>query len=74
MSAPTFTLGDRLRKAREHAGLEQAQLAQLLGLSRQSVSNYERDLRTPNAAVILAWSIHTAAPCQWLETGQEVAA
>jgi len=71
MKSLELSLGDRLRFARQHAGLEQTQLAELLGLSRQSISNYERDIRTPNAATVLAWSIHTQTTVESLERGQE---
>ncbi|NYS35952.1 helix-turn-helix transcriptional regulator, partial [Streptococcus danieliae] len=38
---PQFTISDRLRKAREHARLDQTQLAKRIGISRTSVSSYE---------------------------------
>jgi transcriptional regulator with XRE-family HTH domain len=64
-----LTLGERLRYARQHARLEQTQLATLLGLSRQSISNYERDQRRPSKAVLLAWSIETDTPQEWIREG-----
>ncbi len=47
---PAWTVADRLRKAREHAGLEQAQLATDLGVSRNTVGNYEGGKVTPAEA------------------------
>ncbi len=35
-------LGERIRKARERAGVKQDQLAQAVGLSRTSITNIER--------------------------------
>lgn len=38
-----LTLGQRLARARREAKLNQQQLAEKLGVSRQTISNYERD-------------------------------
>ena len=66
---PTWSLGDRLRKAREQAGLEQAELARDLGTSRTTVGNAERGDRTPRRSLVMAWSLRTGVPLAWLETG-----
>ena len=39
---PTWTIADRLRKARESAGLEQNEPALAAGISRATISNSER--------------------------------
>lgn len=41
MMRPTFTKGDRLRKARELTGLDQKAFAEAMGLHRDSVRKYE---------------------------------
>jgi transcriptional regulator with XRE-family HTH domain len=69
-----LTLGERLRLTREHADLDQAQLGDLLGVSRQTVSNYERGIRKPKEATLLAWSIHTKTSLESIRTGSEDAA
>lgn len=53
-----FTLGDRLRKARVRAGLDQTELAQRIAVSRGTVSNYElgRGKRPPKTLVLRAWA------------------
>jgi transcriptional regulator with XRE-family HTH domain len=40
-------VGDRIRQARQEAGLTQAQLASLLGITTRSVQNYESGAITP---------------------------
>lgn len=40
-------IGVRLKEAREKAGMSQAELAKLLGVSRQAVNNYETGDRKP---------------------------
>ena len=68
---PAWTVADRLRKAREHAGLEQAQLAADLGVSRNTVGNYEGGKVTPRRPVLVSWALRTGVPLSWLETGAE---
>lgn len=67
---PKFDLNDRLRKARETADLDQAQLAELIGVSRNSVSAAERGASKPRKPVLIAWAFATRVPFEWLTTGQ----
>lgn len=48
---PVF-FGEKIRRARKAAGLTQRQLAQRLGVSNTSVSNWEKDLSRPDADLI----------------------
>ncbi|MGG7509424.1 helix-turn-helix domain-containing protein [Plantibacter sp. YIM 135249] len=66
---PTWTLSDRLKKARLLAGLEQAELAARIGASRTSISNYETGRNEPTVSVFVAWSRVTGAPLEWLAEG-----
>lgn len=63
---PRWSVGDFLRKAREHADLEQSQLAADLGISRNTVINYERGKVAPRRAVVMAWAMRTGVPVEWL--------
>lgn len=63
---PQWSLNDRLRKAREHAGLHQQQLADETGISRRSVTNYERGFAVPRRPVLLAWAVATGVDLDWL--------
>lgn len=67
---PQWTLGDRLRKARELTGLTQVQFAEELGLSRATVNNSEMGKTTPRRPVIMLWAMGTGVPMEWLETGK----
>lgn len=62
---PVWTQPDRLRKAREHAGLSQDQLADRVGISRRSVSTYEAN-GTSKRPVLLAWALVCGVPLSWL--------
>ena len=70
-SVPEFTIADRLRKARELTGLDQAQFAEEIGVSARSVGNYESDkYRSKRKRLVLrAWALRCGVPVEWIETG-----
>lgn len=51
IGTPTF-VGDRLKEAREARGLTCVLLAERLGVTRSSVSNYENGIQTPSPEVL----------------------
>jgi transcriptional regulator with XRE-family HTH domain len=65
---PAWTLGDRLRKARECAGIGSGQMARTLHVSRNSITNYERRETVEDVSypVLIAWSSVTGVPLDWL--------
>ena len=65
----TWTLADRLRKSRQMAGLEQADVAELLGVSRNTISNYETGKSEPTATTFVLWAEATRASLDWLALG-----
>jgi len=67
---PEWTMGDRLRKAREEAGLSQSELAAAIKVSRATVSNAEVGARHPLAITVGAWARATGVPEAWLLTGK----
>lgn len=64
-----FTIGDRVRAAREQVGLEQAELADATGISRNSISNYERGATTPRRGQLALIALATGFDFEWLATG-----
>ena len=68
---PTWTIGERLAKARHDAGLKQVELADAIGIARSSVANYEGGTTKPRRIVINAWSDVTHVPVEWLLEGVE---
>ncbi|WP_096359409.1 helix-turn-helix domain-containing protein [Microbacterium sp. TPU 3598] len=69
MDNPTWTLVDRLRKSRLLAGLEQAQIADALGVARNTVSNWERGRSEPSATYFVRWAHATGVTLDWLAEG-----
>ncbi len=67
---PEWTLGDRLRKARQSAGFEQSDFAEATGIARGTIHNYEQDKTRPKRPYLLTWAMATGVPIEWLEDGQ----
>lgn len=65
MTIPTFTILDRLRKAREHAGLTQAAFAEKVGVSTVTYSRYESGARSVPKEVVERASEATGVPLAW---------
>lgn len=70
-SKPSWTLADRLRKAREAAGLEQGQLSSVANIARTTISNAENGRSTPSRATIALWAMATGVSRTWLQTGED---
>lgn len=67
---PEFTIGDRLRKARELTGLDQEQFAAAIDVSRGTVSNYEGGTTTNLKRLVLKqWAMFAGVRLEWIETG-----
>lgn len=71
---PEWTVGDRLMKARQHAGLTQEQMANAISVemdvtvSKQRISNWETDTNQPRRFidVVGAWSRITGVDQAWI--------
>ena len=64
-----FGIADRLRAAREDAGMDQRAFAERTGLSRATISNYERGIHKPRRPQLVVWALATGFSLGWLETG-----
>lgn len=63
---PPWTMTDRLRKAREMAGLNQEELAEEIGIGRRSVVVYEKGEQSPPRPVLVSWALRTGVDLAWL--------
>ncbi|WOD07130.1 helix-turn-helix transcriptional regulator [Marinomonas sp. GJ51-6] len=64
-----MTLSDRVKQKRIELGLTQTQLANLVGISQQSLQKIE-DGKTQNPRKIVALSKVLECEPEWLESGQ----
>ena len=63
------TFGDRLALAREHAGMDQAQLARRIGVKLQTIQNWETDRAEPRANRLQMLAGLLNVSIVWLMTG-----
>lgn len=60
-----MTIGERIKKARENAGLTQSELSAQLGIPYQSISQWERGIRNPKLNTLK--KIAEALGVEWVE-------
>ena len=65
---PTWTVGDRMVKAREHAGMTQQEMADALGIGRRTITRHETN-DSPPRQMLLAYAQVTGVPLWWIEVG-----
>ncbi|NNG77804.1 helix-turn-helix transcriptional regulator [Brevibacterium luteolum] len=70
MARLQFTRGDRLAKSLSAAGLSSQEMAQHLGVSRNTISNWLNDRTSPRRAELILWAMRTQVPLEWIETGE----
>lgn len=66
----SYSLGELLRSAREHAGLTQVQLADILQTGQQVISNWERDVNWPSLDNFVEFCMATNTPPYHLLHGE----
>lgn len=65
-----FYLADRLRKSLRVVGLGVSDMAQALGVSRNTVSNWINGRARPGSTQLSLWAIYADAPLDWLKSGE----
>jgi transcriptional regulator with XRE-family HTH domain len=68
---PTWTLGDRLRKARTLAGFQREYFARIFSCDAKTVGNYENDKTRAPKLVVREYALRCGVPMHWLLTGNE---
>lgn len=66
---PDILVQHRLRIAREYAGLDQGELADRIGISRNTVGNAENGNVRPRKITINAWALACGVRASWIEHG-----
>jgi transcriptional regulator with XRE-family HTH domain len=61
---PTWTIGDRLRKARESAGIGVQAMADALGVERKTIARWERSAAV-RGQTVLAYAQMCEVPVTW---------
>ena len=68
-NVPTWTLGDRMGKALDHAGIGMQEMADYLGVSRTSVSNWVHGRVSPSRQTLMLWALRTGVDLVWITSG-----
>ncbi|HEY6279717.1 MAG TPA: helix-turn-helix transcriptional regulator [Streptosporangiaceae bacterium] len=63
---PEWDVADRLRKALRIAGIGVAEMADYLGVSRTSVSNWINGRVAPSVQTLRLWALRCGVPYFWL--------
>lgn len=61
-----WTVADKLRKARTHAGMEPDELGIRLGVSERTIRNYEMDGWHRRPRLLTLWADTCGVPLEWL--------
>jgi transcriptional regulator with XRE-family HTH domain len=59
-----------MRKALQHSDTGIQEMADYLGVSRNSASNWINDRITPKTQTMRLWALRTGVPLEWLLTGE----
>jgi len=69
ITVPEFGIHDHVRKAVEVSGRSVQEFADEIGVSRNTVSRWINGARVPSRAQLMAISIVSGVPLEWLEGG-----
>lgn len=64
-----WDVADRLRKSLRVCHMEQQEMADYLGVSRNTVSGWVNGARTPDTRTLRLWAMRTGASFNWLKDG-----
>lgn len=65
-----FDKSDRLGKALKVGGVSSNEMAEHLGVSRTTISNYINGRTEPKRSQLRDWAFKTGVPLSWLEHGE----
>jgi transcriptional regulator with XRE-family HTH domain len=68
---PVWRLGDKIRRAREYAGLEQRELANRAGISQATISAAETGRARPHRSTLILIAQATGVSYDWLDDCDE---
>lgn len=66
---PVFDLADRMNKALREGQVSVAEMAEYLGVHRNTLGRYLSGASTPKRQTLRLWALRTGVPFKWLESG-----
>lgn len=67
---PEFDTADRMRKALRVGDVGVQEMADYLGVARNTVGNWINGRNEPSVQTLRLWALRTGVPFRWLETGE----
>lgn len=67
---PAFGMRHRLALALDYSGVSVHDMAEELGVSRNTVGNYLAGRTRPSKSVLRVWASTTRVPYEWLSAGE----
>lgn len=67
---PTWDMADRLRKALEVAGMKPGDMADHLGVHRNTVGYYLARKTEPDKRTLMLWAMRTGVALEWIKSGE----
>lgn len=64
-----FDLADRMRRAMRVSGVGVQEIADYLGVARNTVGSWINGRIVPSKQTLRLWALRTGAPFEWLEKG-----
>lgn len=68
---PEFDLADRMRKALRSSGVGVMEMADYLGVARNTISNWINGHVAPSKQSLRLWALRTGVDFEWLQTGEK---
>lgn len=69
---PAWDLADRMRKALRHSGLGVSEMADYLGVGRNTVSTWINGWISPSTQTLRLWAIRCDVSFDWLRSGADI--
>ena len=69
-AADPFHMGDRIRKAREHTGMNRQEFAHAVGIHRETLAKYEDSGENVKRPALLSIAMSSGVRLEWLESGK----
>ena len=67
---PQFDQADRMRKALRVSGVSVGEMADFLGVARESVGRWINGRTEPSNQTLRLWAIHTGVSYDWILAGE----
>jgi len=67
---PQWDMADRMRKTLRDSGISVQDVAEYLGVSRNTVSSWINGRITPDLTTQRLWAMRFGVPLTWLQTGE----